>query len=426
MIQKPDIGSRDIVLGRGLAPIPERLLLAHARREVLFIAGAGVSRDAGLPDFRALVLKVYEKLDPTVHSVISKEQVLLRIYDSQNREMYSVVSYNGQSSLGLNNWQKAEVKRFREGEYDVVLGMLERRLEGRENAQSQVREEIGKILRPDGLKPAPVHRNLMRLADRGVAVAIITTNFDLLFEDAARKMKSPVQTYALGGIPRPMPTSNPEFNGVLHIHGALDRNPEKTSDLIISDRDFGEFYLRRRVVPDLIYDAVRLYHLVLVGYSANDSPMRYLLNAVAADAERFSDLKERFIFVGMSEDDPVELEDWRARGITPIRYDVQDNDHSQLQNTLAQWVKFSKINENRYVDSELKKIVKIKRAEAREEDCDLFDHFIRRTKNDKNEYTRLSRLASKHKADLGWLDAIADVLSKESEYRGATNETTLS
>ena len=76
----------------------------------------------------------------------------------------------------------------------------------------------------------------------------------------------------------------------------------------------------------------------------------------------FPTSRNDFIFVGMSEDDPVELEDWRARGITPIRYDVQDNDHSQLQNTLAQWVKFSKINENRYVDSELKKIVKIKRS----------------------------------------------------------------
>ena len=419
MIQKPDISSRDIVLGQGLAPIPERLLLAHTRGEVLFIAGAGVSRDAGLPDFRDLVVKVYEELDPAVHSVISKKRVLLRIYDSQNREMYSVVSYNGQFPLGLNDWQKAEVKRFREGEYDVVLGMLERRLEGSENARSRVREEIGKILRPDGLKPAPIHRNLMRLADRGVAVAIITTNFDLLFEEAARKMKSPVQTYALGGIPRPMPTSNPEFNGVLHIHGALDRSPKKTSDLIISDRDFGEFYLRRRVVPDLIYDAVRLYHLVLVGYSANDSPMRYLLNAVAADAERFSDLKERFIFVGMSEDDPVGLEDWRARGITPIRYDVQDNDHSQLQRTLAQWVKFSKINENRYVDSVLKKIVKVKRTEARDEDRDLFDYFIRRSGT--NERKRLSELLSQHRADTGWLDAIVAVSFEES--RRATDET---
>ena len=412
MIQKPDISGRDIALGEGLVPIPERLLRAHAQGEVLFIAGAGVSRDAGLPDFRELVVKVYEKLDPTVHSVISRKRVLLRIYNSQNRELYSVTSYNGQDVPSLTAGQEAEVERFQRGEYDVVLGMLERRLDRRENARSRVRKKIGKILRPKGLKPAPIHRNLMRLADRGGVGTIITTNFDLLFEDAARKMSSPVQTYALGGIPRPRPPSNPEFNGVLHIHGALDRNPKKISDLIISDRDFGEFYLRRRVVPDLIYDAVRLYHLVLVGYSANDSPMRYLLNAVAADAERFSDLKERFIFVGMSEDDPVELEDWRARGITPIRYDVQDNDHSQLQSTLAQWVKFSKINENRHVDSVLKKIVKVKRTEARDEDRDLFDHFIRRS--DTNERERLSKLVSKYKADMGWLNAIVDVSSEES------------
>ena len=389
MTQTPDISGRDIALGEDLAPIPERLLFAHARGEVLFIAGAGVSRDAGLPDFRDLVVKVYEEQDPAVHSVISD---------------------NGQAPPELNARQKAEVERFQRGEYDVVLGMLERRIEGQENAQSPVRQKIGKILRPDGLNPAPIHRNLMLLADRGVAVTIITTNFDLLFEKAARNIKPPIQTYALGGIPRP--TLRPEFNGVLHIHGALDRNPKKTSDLIISDRDFGEFYLRRRVVPDLIYDAVRLYHLVLVGYSANDSPMRYLLNAVAADAERFSDLKERFIFVGMSEDDPVELEDWRARGITPIRYDVQDNDHSQLQSTLAQWVKFSKINENRHVDSVLKKIVKVKRIEAKDEDRDLFDHFIRRS--DTTERERLSKLVSKYRADMGWLNAIADVSSEEA------------
>ena len=392
MIQKPDISGRDILLGKDLARIPERLLLAHAQGEVLFIAGAGVSRDAELPDFRDLrdlVVKVYEKLDPAVHSVISDD---------------------GQAPPELNARQEAEVKRFKRGEYDVVLGMLERRIEGQENAQSPVRQKVGKILRPDGLKPTSIHRDLMRLSDHGSAVTIITTNFDLLFEDAARKIKSPVQTYTLGGIPRP--TRSQEFSGVLHIHGALDRNPKKTSDLIISDRDFGEFYLRRRVVPDLIYDAVRLYHLVLVGYSANDSPMRYLLNAVAADAERFSDLKERFIFVGMSEDDPVELEDWRARGITPIRYDVQDSDHSQLQSTLAQWVKFSKINENRHVDSELKKIVKVKRPEARDKDRDLFDHFIRRS--DTNERERLSKLVSKHRADMGWLNAIVDVSLEES------------
>jgi NAD-dependent SIR2 family protein deacetylase len=60
-----------IPLGSGLAAIPERLLLAHARGEVLFIAGAGISRPASLPDFRGLVLKVYAQLDAAVHAVIS-------------------------------------------------------------------------------------------------------------------------------------------------------------------------------------------------------------------------------------------------------------------------------------------------------------------------------------------------------------------
>jgi NAD-dependent SIR2 family protein deacetylase len=65
------IGDRWVKLGPDLAAIPERLLLAHARGEVLFIVGAGVSRAAGLPDFRGLVLKVYEQLDKSVYELLS-------------------------------------------------------------------------------------------------------------------------------------------------------------------------------------------------------------------------------------------------------------------------------------------------------------------------------------------------------------------
>ena len=61
------------------------------------------------------------------------------------------------------------------------------------------------------------------------------------------------------------PGRQPEFAGVLHIHGALDRDPNRFSELVLSDQDFGEFYLRRRVVPDFIYDAARLFQLVLIG-----------------------------------------------------------------------------------------------------------------------------------------------------------------
>ena len=73
-------------------------------------------------------------------------------------------------------------------------------------------------------------------------------------------------------------------------------------DLILTDQDFGEFYLRRRVIPDLLYDAARIFHLVLVGYTASDPPVRYLLDAISADDARFRDLKPRFVFVPIKGD----------------------------------------------------------------------------------------------------------------------------
>jgi len=391
---------RVIQLGPGLAAIPERLLLAHARGEVLFIVGAGISQPANLPDFRGLVLRVYGQLDAAVYSVISA------IPPTAHNQYDADLS-------NLTNQQAAEVKRFINGDYDVVLGMLERRIDGQSYGNSRVRQAVASELRAPGINPAPIHRVLMRLADRGGAFTIVTTNFELLLEDAAKRSRMAVQTYALGGIPRP--GYRDDFAGVLHIHGALDRNPARSSDLILTDQDFGEFYLRRRVVPDFIYDAARLFNLVLVGYRANDPPMRYLLNAVAADGNRFSDLKERFTFVGIDGPDPVSLEDWRGRGITPIPYNAA-NAHSALLQTLERWSVLSAINgRRRSIDAEVKRIVRNRRGAAPEAERDLFDHLIRRS--DSNERVRLSALVSDQNADLSWLDAITEIIAETDRER---------
>lgn len=385
---------RVISLGSGLPVVPERLLLAHARGQVLFIAGAGVSRPAGLPDFRKLVVDVYAKLDTSLHAVITS---------SEDHEVGDLI--------GLTSQQIAEVRRFKRRDYDVALGMLERRIDDKPSGTSRVRATVSEVLRAAGTRAAPIHKALMRLADRGGASTIVTTNFDLLLQNGV-KAKTELQTYSLGGIPRPGRSS--EFAGILHIHGALDRDSKRTSDLVFTDQDFGEFYMRRRTVPDFIYDAARLFHLVLVGYSADDPPMRYLLNAIAADGVRFDDLKERFTFVGAETPDPVLVEDWKGRGITPIVYDSQDN-HQSLLDLLERWAELSAVNgKPGKVDAEVKRIVKVPRNAANESDRDLFDHLVRR--GNTSERVKLSGLASRAGADTGWLDAIAEVaVERESE-----------
>src|SRR5260370_25418599 len=105
--------------------------------------------------------------------------------------------------------------------------------------------------------------------------------------------------------------------------------------------------------------------------------MRYLLNAVAADGSRFDDLKERFTFFGTDAPDPVALEDWKARGITPIWYDANGG-HSALRSILERWEDFSAINgKQSKIDGAIKRIVKRTRATASDHERDLFDHLVR-------------------------------------------------
>ena len=418
-----DSVGRTISLAHNLPAIPEQLLLAHARGDVLFLCGAGVSIPAGLPDFQQLVLDVYRTLDPSIYEVLTKAT--------------SEQGHPPKPDLSrLTDRQTAEVKRFCAREFDVVLGMLERRLDGLTREDSKVRARVAELLRsshglqrsPTGGKaansddtdnprlgrPAPIHRALIRLADRGGAMTVMTTNFDLLLETAAKSLRVPAQTYALGSIPRP--AKRREFAGVLHIHGALTRHSSRYSELILTDQDFGEFYLRRRVVPDLIYDAARLFHLVLVGYRANDPPMRYLLDAVAAEEGRFEDLKKRYAFVGSDEADDVALEDWRARGIEPIRYEASVGDHAVLLRTLQRWAELSAITgQQRTVDREIRRIVKSRRANAAETDRGLFDHLFRRVNPD--ERVRLAAVASTAGAEPAWLDAVMAVGAERGRQR---------
>ena len=382
--------------------LPEKLLLEQSRGNVLFITGAGTSIPSRLPDFKKLVVETYRHLNPAVF------KVLARLAEFPEEKTPPGLQE-------LDNKQLAEVERFRIGEYDVVLGMLERRLDGPSALKSSVRLKIAELLRtvtddggkPSVPKPSSIHKSLVRLADRGGTTTIATTNFDLLLERAATSLRYTLASHSLGGIPRPGRSA--AFSGVMHIHGSIGSRAGGSNELVVTDQDFGEYYLRRRVVPDFIYDVARLYHIVLVGYRANDAPMRYLLNAVAADGNRFDDLKDRYAFVGMhSPGNLVEIEDWKGRGIIPIPYN-SDSNHAQLSNTFEVWSKLLSLGaESTYVDGIVKRVVSKPRGKSNEAEADLVDHLFRRGTS--SERSRLAKLLSNARADSSWMDAMANIV----------------
>ena len=128
---------RTISLAPDLPAIPERLLLAHARGDVVFLCGAGVSSPAGLPDFQQLVRGVYRTLDPSIYEILPAAPIDPRCPPKPDCSL-------------LTDRQTAEVRRFLAREFDVVLGMLERRLDSRTREDSKVRTRVIELLRMSG------------------------------------------------------------------------------------------------------------------------------------------------------------------------------------------------------------------------------------------------------------------------------------
>jgi hypothetical protein len=133
---------------------------------------------------------------------------------------------------------------------------------------------------------------------------------------------------------------------VLHLHGRLaDPRPELNAfdtDLVLTSAEFGDAYLRSGWASRYIYDLVRAYTVVLVGYQADDPPMRYLLEALEADRERYLDLQKVYAFAS-SEPGNEELVRalWAAKAVEPILYTANGEDHSALYDTLREWRKYA-------------------------------------------------------------------------------------
>lgn len=390
-----------VTFGDGL-PIPEKLLLARDRGEVLFITGAGISRPApsSLPDFRELVVQVYDRLDTAVaaklHAIFKEEQ---KARDAGSISRTSWRDY----TAGLNAGQQAELRAFTGYEFDVVLGMLERRLDSGASSASSMRKAVSEILARTR-QTNELHVSLARLGQRFGRPFIATTNFDALLGTAASRRKLSPKIYALGAMPRP--SRRKEFEGIFHLHGALGKD-DGASDLVLTDQDFGDVYLRRRIAAEFIYDAARIFHLVLVGYSLSDAPMRYLMNAIAGDETHFADIKARYAIIPVGNDNAVDIAYWQARGIVPIAYNQRDN-HSQLRSLMRNWAESIPSPANdAWSRRQIRRITSSTLEAASEADRSLFRYLVRRaTPSERESFAGLLRGGGASARWLGYINEI--------------------
>lgn len=284
-MQKLRIKMRFIATGPN---IPNELIDAQKRGELLFFCGAGVSVPADLPSFEKLTKNVAEKL---------------YALDDDQSEI---------SKLLLNQ------------QFDRTFTALKRTY-GDEIVDSILLNEL-KLPKNPRLNN---HENLLKLSiNEENQPFIITTNFDLLFEKVNKKIKSFVPPYL------PDLKSKDPLSGIVYLHGKwIDPKKNEPNNLIISSQDFGSAYLSHGWATKFLSNLLTRRTVVLIGYSGDDTLVRYLLEGLNSEN---SDNKNKIYAFEQGEQSKIDQK-WSQLGVLGISYP----NHDDLWNTITEWAKYA-------------------------------------------------------------------------------------
>lgn len=286
--------------------IPDMLLQAHEEGRVVFFCGAGISYPAGLPGFKGMVEEIY-KLRSTIRS-------------------------------------ESEDAAFEREQFDSVLDLLERRLPG---GRLAVRNSLAKSL-ASNINETKTQEALLELARcRDGSMRLVTTNFDRLFHEAAKKHKHHAfQSHIAPMLPI---AKKSRWNGLVYLHGQIPENEDEAAlnNLVVTSGDFGVAYLTERWAARFVSELFRNYVVCFIGYSLSDPVMRYMMDALAADRVRGEVTPQAWALGGCQPEQKKQASsDWKAKGVMPILYDVliqnkgtdkEKQDHSLLHKTLHAW-----------------------------------------------------------------------------------------
>ena len=274
--------------------IPSDLLYARDEGDVIFFCGAGVSRaEAGGPSFKELAERVVTRLGS---SLASPARQLLKISDTLR------------PPPGVGGMPPA----------DRIFALLEQ-----EFAVADVRAAVAEAVKPivnPGLEP---HRSLLDLSlapDGGCR--LVTTNFDRVFQLAMPDLKEILPPT----LPDPRRST---WEGIVHLHGMVtkDYTGAASEEFILSSADFGRAYLADGWATGFMRALMERYRIVFIGYSADDPPIQYLLEALSRTAQP----GRLYAFHPGDAGEAAAL--WRHKGVTAIPF----GSFSSLWTSLGAW-----------------------------------------------------------------------------------------
>ncbi len=278
--------------------IPDQLLERRDQGRVVFLCGAGVSRNAGMPNFYELTKHVIDFFDPPEDSAIALEFKRWEEDDQSGEERPKTP-------------------------LDQIFHLLHQEY-GREEVNALVAERL-QVSEAERAKNQE-HTVIARISsDQEGRPQIVTTNFDLLFEQV------------LGGEEREIyePPAFPDIRlglplrGITYLHGRLQEPSAEQHSYVLSSADFGRAYLSEGWATNFIRSLLKSYTVVLIGYQAEDPPVKYLLQGLYHD-----ELSERSNLYAFDEGEPEDIEaKWRDRGVTAIAC----KDYTCLWRSLEAW-----------------------------------------------------------------------------------------
>ena len=163
-----------------------------------------------------------------------------------------------------------------------------------------VNSQAASLLSEACLKHNKLHEAIVDLFLSSNEVRIVTTNYDQMFEQVLDEKEA---HYSVFDAPA-LPLGN-DVSGIVHIHGNVN-NPKY---MVVTDDDFGKAYLTDGYASKFLTKLFDSYTVLFVGYSYNDTILRYLTRAMSRDQ-----LQKRYI---LTDNRKV---NWENLGITPIYY----------------------------------------------------------------------------------------------------------